>query len=724
MANPEAISSWIRGQLDQSDEVLADPGVQAIRACNVKSFRKKVPDRKALRTFGPTHLSYLHLAALQGCTEVMEYVVSLGLSVDEWDAFQQTTPLMLALIAGQDDAALWLLDHGANPSLRLAGGLSPIHFATMFSSTSVMNKLLVLGVDPNTSSRDGVTPVVLAAGVGNTDKLFWLLDHGVGVNDQARGGPTALQAASGADHPDAVLALLERGADPELYGRSIPMPPLMLAALSGGLRSAVILLDQGAMVNAVSDRGFTAISHAVQRGDLDMTELLAEHGADLSVTDNWGRTLLHLATYGDNPDLITWILDQGLDINTVSSQGASPLLFAVQEQSTNAFLALLAAGADPSLSTKKGDCPLMNATRRDLFFVQELLKAGADVNVFDAYGWTLLRHAIRAGSLEMIQMLLEHGAEPNRYKKDRWPLALAAAHHGDVEIMQALLNHGLDVDVRDLEGQTALMAAARNGDEKMISFLLDAGAAPGIRDTRGLTAWHLASLSGQFQIATMLAKSMTEDQLSPTQKVKVYFDLDAPLASNVSVVGSFNGWVSDADKMTRRADDGWWYVELEVYPLAYVYKFVVDNNWIPDPLSREYRIDPYEETKNSFFRAEDRLVGTRPERPASTASSLYPVTFTYQNRKARSVALVGEFNGWNTDANLMKLVKVGRWETTVNLPEGDYAYKFHVDGEWLVDPTNEWTKVLERVTNSLIQVSAPVVDGPDAAGSGTESPGP
>ena len=54
---------------------------------------------------------------------------------------------------------------------------------------------------------------------------------------------------------------------------------------------------------------------------------------------------------------------------------------------------------------------------------------------------------------------------------------------------------------------------------------------------------------------------------------------------------------------------------------------------------------------------------------------------------AKSVAVAGSFNGWSTSQTLLER-RGGRWVKTVKLAPGRYAYKFVVDGLWLIDPGN------------------------------------
>ena len=52
-------------------------------------------------------------------------------------------------------------------------------------------------------------------------------------------------------------------------------------------------------------------------------------------------------------------------------------------------------------------------------------------------------------------------------------------------------------------------------------------------------------------------------------------------ASKVYLSGNFNGW-SEAGYTMERGDDGW-ELKLFLYPGKYLYKFIVDGNWIADP---------------------------------------------------------------------------------------------------------------------------------------------
>jgi hypothetical protein len=68
--------------------------------------------------------------------------------------------------------------------------------------------------------------------------------------------------------------------------------------------------------------------------------------------------------------------------------------------------------------------------------------------------------------------------------------------------------------------------------------------------------------------------------------VDVNFSLVKPGAKRVSVCGDFNGWSPGAQPLKRNAD-GRWETTIALAPGHYQYKFVVDEEWIPDPAAKQ-----------------------------------------------------------------------------------------------------------------------------------------
>lgn len=70
------------------------------------------------------------------------------------------------------------------------------------------------------------------------------------------------------------------------------------------------------------------------------------------------------------------------------------------------------------------------------------------------------------------------------------------------------------------------------------------------------------------------------------------------------------------------------------------------------------------------------------------ASGTHPVTFTLHAPTAKTVYLAGEMNDWQQDTLPMQRDAQGNWQLTVHLTDGDWAYKFIQDEQWVADPQN------------------------------------
>jgi len=85
-------------------------------------------------------------AACDGDLELLEYHVKAGADINYAHPEFLATPLVACILAGQAEAALYLLEQGANPHLLSEfDGLTPIQAARVATLRQVEAKLLELG---------------------------------------------------------------------------------------------------------------------------------------------------------------------------------------------------------------------------------------------------------------------------------------------------------------------------------------------------------------------------------------------------------------------------------------------------------------------------------------------------------------------------------------------------------------------------------------------------
>jgi hypothetical protein len=79
--------------------------------------------------------------------------------------------------------------------------------------------------------------------------------------------------------------------------------------------------------------------------------------------------------------------------------------------------------------------------------------------------------------------------------------------------------------------------------------------------------------------------------------------------------------------------------------------------------------------------------GARPVAEAAIRDTLRLVRFVLTAPAARSVALVGDFNGWSRRATPLVVERGGAWVAAVALAPGRHRYAYVVDDtQWVTDP--------------------------------------
>jgi 1,4-alpha-glucan branching enzyme len=72
----------------------------------------------------------------------------------------------------------------------------------------------------------------------------------------------------------------------------------------------------------------------------------------------------------------------------------------------------------------------------------------------------------------------------------------------------------------------------------------------------------------------------------------VHFEFKHSTAKNVCIAGTFNHWQPET-KTLHPSGGGLWVKETVLAPGTYEYCFVVDGEWIPDPLAKETVANPF-----------------------------------------------------------------------------------------------------------------------------------
>ncbi len=201
----------------------------------------------------------------------------------------------------------------------------------------------------------------------------------------------------------------------------------------------------------------------------------------------FGLTPLSYAVNLASPvEILQLFANSAESVNALNERGTSPLQEAVRLNNIDMVKYLLLRGADAS----KGQI-LADAIKEDaqLSIIEELLKAGADVNKKDDRGNTTLLLALQRNDVEILSLLLQYNIDlKGKAANGENMLFYAYKHNAPYEILSAIISAGIDVNEPDAEGRLLLITALENGDEKLVEHLLKAGADVNKTDSKGISA--------------------------------------------------------------------------------------------------------------------------------------------------------------------------------------------------------------------------------------------
>ena len=108
---------------------------------------------------------------------------------------------------------------------------------------------------------------------------------------------------------------------------------------------------------------------------------------------------------------------------------------------------------------------------------------------------------------------------------------------------------------------------------------------PAAKKTAAVKAPKAAAKKAETATLAKETKATVKKAAKPAKaaapkKVAVEFVADCPLATTVSVAGSFNDWAVDKDMLKKNKKTGLWAAKISLVPGDYEYKFVCDGkNW-------------------------------------------------------------------------------------------------------------------------------------------------
>ncbi|KAI1371926.1 ankyrin repeat-containing domain protein [Hypoxylon crocopeplum] len=462
----------------------------------------------------------LHLAALSGSIECLEFYIGNGLLGDlEATDDEMHTPMHYATFSDQWHVIQFLNEHGCNVNAVTRNGISPLHIALLFD----------MGSDVKACCSLGMTPLVYAYRGGDPSIIRLLKSHGSQVS-----------LAASTTHPkgvsilvDALCVAIDRNdvrACEDLLSQGCPMDfdvespwhhtPLMMAVCTKRNPEVVEwLVNNGATMSAVFQgpempKFLTVLEAAVARPMYNgllpqlLTKYFEQHGDFLCLP----RSPLHIAARNKNNEGLKILLsalqqkygyldlprsqcgygtpNSDCRLRTLVNQrdennySITALHSVAAQSSVEDAECLLANMADVDLPDYEGYTPLAYAADNGSTRVTELLfKHGSRLEPVSVWGETPLIRACRSCHFDNVKLLCDH-SEPIIHTDNQernllcfllfnTPMGLDA-----MSIWELLLNKGVDPFQLDIHGVSAIHRVLASQHQGLLKHIV--GKDPGL----------------------------------------------------------------------------------------------------------------------------------------------------------------------------------------------------------------------------------------------------
>jgi ankyrin repeat protein len=184
---------------------------------------------------------------------------------------------------------------------------------------------------------------------------------------------------------------------------------------------------------------------ASEIGDLALVHSILAYEVDIDAVDDRGRTAVMAATHGNHPSVVKALIDAGVNIHIQDNMRDNPFLYAGAEGLLEILRLTIAAGADTKLVNRYGGSALIPACHHGYpdCVLELLTTTDVDIDHVNNLGWTALIEAV----------ILSDGGPVHQ------------------RIVQILVDHGASLSIGDKDGVTALEHAQARGYAEMVRIL-------------------------------------------------------------------------------------------------------------------------------------------------------------------------------------------------------------------------------------------------------------
>jgi uncharacterized protein len=350
-------------------------------------------------------------------------------------------PLIEAISSENLDLIRILIRQGESSIINSFSDTTPLEYAVRKGNIIIVQELLNSDIDIRNWRVTASLCEAVSKGFIEIVKLF--LDMGINVNESIdEDGHTVLMEASSEGYLEIVKLLVEKGADVDyLFEGS----SAIFYAINGGHKDVCDFLfpliknqeilkifhkDYSSAFNKLSssikqpkNSRIELFADAASEGELKLIEREIKKGIDIDALDSAGTPALMYAAVAGHLEIVEILLDSGADPNGICKPGLGQssysTLMALTKRQGRSFVEimniLIQKGADVNFTDSGGNTALYNLIRfgtisnRDKIELgmKKLCSAGANVNITNHFGESILAKALEKKGFEKIGNFLE-----------------------------------------------------------------------------------------------------------------------------------------------------------------------------------------------------------------------------------------------------------------------------------------------------------------------------
>ena len=411
-----------------------------------------------------------HEAAKLGNLKTLIQLQQRNINIDQTNNLGQTA-LMLALQSEHKDAAQWLINRGAELSLKDKSNRSisrymanlglRINDAQNTDQKQFDNKIISHQINAiKLLSKSNQSPyynwptINIATAQGKLNVFSYLLSKQHGLWDKNPNG----------DYP------------------------LILALRNDHHKIVELIINTGLQTNTLSDHNYAQLLHlSIQKNHTNLVKKLLSQ-VSLKKRNVYIEQEIATAIKDSSNHVVDYLLTQ-----YKQSLPGKLLLIAVKANNFHAASKLLSIGIATDSQDTSGKTSLMIAAKnKHMSLINLVLDNKADIEQKDNQGLNALMWSAKVNCAPCIRRLQQAGADLESTSK-LGNSALSIAANNSPDALSQLLKFNLDVGFRNNQSQTPLMIAVINKCYDCVERLVDAGANPRRKNSLGQNSYDLSA---------------------------------------------------------------------------------------------------------------------------------------------------------------------------------------------------------------------------------------